>query len=198
MEGTEDNNEEKIYGHEEMMVPNDFLPKFPKLIGEVESESGVRVEVGREMEDDPGRVPLGVVGTALQNVKAWEIIHDAFENYKMKNDDNIRIGLENWSKLQVSKSKQSSTTHSVKYFSAQCVNFIIFLSLRFYVKSILEILARSSKSVILTDLEALDFDFYEYLHFWKAEIYLISKIQSPKNGKIGRFITSKFSEVDFT
>ena len=108
VEGTEDNNEEKIYGHEEMMVPNDFLPKFPKLIGEVESESGVRVEVGREMEDDPGRVPLGVVGTAVQNVKAWEIIHDAFENYKMKNDDNIRIGMENWSKLQSSIATSSS------------------------------------------------------------------------------------------
>ena len=41
----------------------------------------------------------------------------------------------------------------------------------------------SAKSAILTQLEALNFDLYEFLHFLKAEIYQTSKIQNPKNGK---------------
>ena len=43
--------------------------------------------------------------------------------------------------------------------------------------------SRSEKAVILTHLEAVKYDFYEFLHFLKAEIYQISKIQSQKNGK---------------
>ena len=39
--------------------------------------------------------------------------------------------------------------------------------------------SRSVKSAILTQLEALNFDFYELLHFLKVEIYQINKIQSP-------------------
>ena len=39
--------------------------------------------------------------------------------------------------------------------------------------------SRSAKSAISTHLEALDFDFYEYLHFLKAEIYQMNKIYSP-------------------
>ena len=37
---------------------------------------------------------------------------------------------------------------------------------------------RVSKSAIWTHLEALNFDFHEFLHFLKAEIYQINKIQS--------------------
>ena len=36
----------------------------------------------------------------------------------------------------------------------------------------------SAKSAILTNLEALKFDFYEFFHFLKAEIYQSDKIQS--------------------
>ena len=36
-----------------------------------------------------------------------------------------------------------------------------------------------SKSSILTHLEALDFDSYEFLHFLNAEIDQMNKIQSP-------------------
>ena len=37
-----------------------------------------------------------------------------------------------------------------------------------------------SKSAILTHLEALNFDFYEFLYFFKApSIYKTNKIQSP-------------------
>ena len=35
-------------------------------------------------------------------------------------------------------------------------------------------------TLILTHLEALNFDFHEFLHFLKAVIYQIDKIQSPK------------------
>ena len=38
--------------------------------------------------------------------------------------------------------------------------------------------SRHSKSAILRHLEALNFDFNEFLHFLKAEIYQIDKIQS--------------------
>ena len=39
--------------------------------------------------------------------------------------------------------------------------------------------SRSAKSVTFTHLEALNSDFHEFLHFLKAEIYQINKIQSP-------------------
>ena len=55
--------------------------------------------------------------------------------------------------------------------------------------------SRSAKSSILTHLEALKFDFNEFLHFLKAEFYQINKIQGPKNGKNGH---SRFSKIDFT
>ena len=50
---------------------------------------------------------------------------------------------------------------------------MIFLSFRFYVKSIFWDY-RSAKSAISTLLETLNFDFYEFLHFWKAGV-------DPKN-----------------
>ena len=37
----------------------------------------------------------------------------------------------------------------------------------------------SAKSAILTYLEAVNFDFYEFLHFQKAEIYQNNQIHSP-------------------
>ena len=40
-----------------------------------------------------------------------------------------------------------------------------------------------SKSAVLVHLGALNFDFYEFLHFLKAEIYQINKIQGPKMAK---------------
>ena len=39
--------------------------------------------------------------------------------------------------------------------------------------------ADSAKSAILTHLEGLNFDFYEFLHFSKAEIYQRNKTHSP-------------------
>ena len=43
---------------------------------------------------------------------------------------------------------------------------------------------RSSKTAILTHLETLNFDYYEFLHFAKAEIDKENKIQSPKDQKL--------------
>ena len=57
---------------------------------------------------------------------------------------------------------------------------------KFHEFSIIQILreinfgdSRSTKAAILTHLEALNFASYEFLHFLKAEIYLISEFQSP-------------------
>ena len=44
--------------------------------------------------------------------------------------------------------------------------------------------SRSAKSAILTNLEVLNFAFYQILHFLKDEINQIDKIQISKNGKI--------------
>ena len=49
-------------------------------------------------------------------------------------------------------------------FVTQCANFMIFLSLGFYVKSIFENPWRA-KSVNFTHLEALNFNHHEFLHF---------------------------------
>ena len=44
--------------------------------------------------------------------------------------------------------------------------------------------ALSRKSAILPHLEALNFDFYNFLHFSKCGIDQINKIQSPKMAKM--------------
>ena len=55
---------------------------------------------------------------------------------------------------------------------------MIYQSLRFF-REINFWDSRSAKSTILTHLEALNFDFYQFLHFLKAEMYQINKILSP-------------------
>ena len=47
--------------------------------------------------------------------------------------------------------------------------------------------SRSAKSAIWTLLEALNFDFFGFLHFLKAKIYQISQIQNPWTCKKGQF-----------
>ena len=39
--------------------------------------------------------------------------------------------------------------------------------------------SRSAKSAISTHFQTLKFDFYDFLHFLKAEVYQINNIQSP-------------------
>jgi len=81
-EPLDENGDEKIYAHEEIMVPRDFLSKCPKLIFTLESEIGVHVDIGREIEEFPGQVPLGVIGTAVENVNAMEMINDSLMNFR--------------------------------------------------------------------------------------------------------------------
>ena len=57
---------------------------------------------------------------------------------------------------------------------------------------------RDSKSTILTHLVALNFDFYEFLHFVKAENDQKSRFRLSKIAKIGIFKTSRISKADFT
>ena len=56
----------------------------------------------------------------------------------------------------------------------------------------------SAKSAILPHLEALNFDFDDFVHFLLVEIYQMNKIHSPQNGKIGSFCTSRIHKIDFT
>ena len=44
--------------------------------------------------------------------------------------------------------------------------------------------SRIAKSAILTHLEALNFDFYEFLHFLKAELYPNKKFSAPEIAKM--------------
>ena len=54
--------------------------------------------------------------------------------------------------------------------------FFIFRSLRFYVKSILGCI-EVQNLLFPTHLEAVNFDFDEFLHYLNAEIYKINNIQ---------------------
>ena len=74
----------------------------------------------------------------------------------------------------------------------QCRNFTIFLSFKFYVKSITYGDSKSAKSAILTLIEEVDFDFYEFLHFCKTEIL------SLQNGKWAVLELKDTSKIDFT
>ena len=57
---------------------------------------------------------------------------------------------------------------------------------------------RVSKSAILTNSEALNLDFCEFLHFLKAKIEQEIKIKSFQNFKNGIFETSRNSQIDLT
>ena len=57
--------------------------------------------------------------------------------------------------------------------------------------------SRSAKSAILTHLEPLNYNLYEFLHFLKPEIYLLNKIQSSQNGKNGIFCTFRIPKFQW-
>ena len=57
---------------------------------------------------------------------------------------------------------------------------------------------RSVKSANFVISEALNFDFYEFLQFLKAEIHQSKKIQSSKLANKVSFGTSRYSKIDFT
>ena len=74
-------------------------------------------------------------------------------------------------------------------FESKCRNFGILLSPRFEVKSISRIVARISKTAILTILVALNSDFDEFLQFLRTEIYQKSNSEPLKlqKGQIFNF-----------
>ena len=57
--------------------------------------------------------------------------------------------------------------------------------------------SRSAKSAILAHSEALNFDFYEFLHFLKAEIYHLTKFIALKWQMMAVFTTFAVSEISF-
>ena len=74
-------------------------------------------------------------------------------------------------------------------YRPQCGNFCIFQSLRFYVKSILGILEVQ---------EALNFDFYGFLHSLKAEMYQKLKFNASETAKLADFHLFRIPKIDFT
>jgi hypothetical protein len=67
---------DEIFAHEELTIPSKLLTPLLKIVQSLEDDIGVRIEVGRERDEDPGFLPVGVIGTATQNVKAIELISE--------------------------------------------------------------------------------------------------------------------------
>ena len=78
-----------------------------------------------------------------------------------------------WSKCFFSQQK----TFSIVINLTQCGIFMIFLSCKFYVKSILRI-AKVQNMPFLAHIKALNFSFHELFHYLQAEIDQNDKIQS--------------------
>jgi len=78
---TVDDNEAKIYGHEEIEVRTSFAIFLQKMIPQFEAEAKVHVEVGKEQDDRPGVISIGVIGTASRNYCALQKIDELYENF---------------------------------------------------------------------------------------------------------------------
>ena len=76
--GSYENEEgkEQIHGHEEIRVESAFVTQIQKSLVDIESETGAHVEVGKESEEDPGFVFIGVIGTAEQNFNAMKKVEE--------------------------------------------------------------------------------------------------------------------------
>ena len=70
-------------------------------------------------------------------------------------------------------------------FVEQCGNCGIFLPLRFYVKSKLVDLESQNLPFLHIYVDALNFDFREFLHFLKNENHQIDKFRAPKIARNG-------------
>ena len=57
---------------------------------------------------------------------------------------------------------------------------------------------KSAKTAILTHFQALNYDFYVFLHFLKAEIHQIKRIQNFKMPKTADLGLSDYPKIDFT
>ena len=99
-------------------------------------------------------------------------------NQNAENETSEANGEENDDKPKVDNENPEAEDSKGNISFSQCGNCMIFQLLRFYVKSILGD-SRSANPAIFRHLEALDLEFYEFLHFLKVEILQINKIQSP-------------------
>ena len=88
-------------------------------------------------------------------------------------------------------------TNTLAFLPSTVWKFHYFVSFRFYVKSSF-MDSQSTKSAILPHFGALNLDFYEFLHFLKAVIDQINKIQGPKNGKTAVLELLESQKFDFT
>jgi len=77
----QEENESKIYGHEEIILRSSFATFLQKMIPQFESEAKVHVEIGKECDDNPGVIPIGVIGTASKNYKALKMIEELYEKF---------------------------------------------------------------------------------------------------------------------
>ena len=76
-----------------------------------------------------------------------------------------------------------SKFHDLRNFLPQCGKFEIF-SLTQILRELKVGQSKVSKSAILTHLEALNFDFYAFLHILKAEIHQINILEPLKWRKL--------------
>ena len=79
--GDETDGQPQIYGHEEMQVKTSYLSMAQKIIPHLQEDIGVHVDVGKEREDQPGSVSLGVVGTASQCYEAMEELRESYQSF---------------------------------------------------------------------------------------------------------------------
>ena len=115
--------------------------------------------------------------------------------WKLTTQRPIQIGT--WRKSPLSNLGRKATAFNRRK-RTQCGNFIIFLSLRFYVKSILENLEIVKLATIFVILWALNFAKLVYFSFQKVQEFIKIKLQSLPMCKNGRFCTSRFLKIDFT
>ena len=58
--------------------------------------------------------------------------------------------------------------------------------------------SKSAKYAILTHLQALHFDFYEFFHLLKDDILKVTKFKTHETAKKGSFNTSRLSKIDLS
>lgn len=71
----------QLFAHEEKLVQSEFIPSLQKCHSELEAETGAHIEIGKEREDNPGFIPIGVIGTAEQNGVAMEKLETLYNDF---------------------------------------------------------------------------------------------------------------------
>lgn len=90
----------EIHGHEEIVIPTNLLPQWQENISQMERETGVHVEIGKEREDNPGYIPIGVIGTAEQNFAAMSKLEEWYQAHLNEGQEEV----ENMSEFNILRS----------------------------------------------------------------------------------------------